>query len=93
MLTLRCLVLAVVLCAGVVQGEETVARAMADAYLGNPSLAGARSQLRATDEQVAAALAARRPTVQASAAYGKLEATQWQFLVWFCPSTATNSIT
>ena len=85
MLPLRCLVLAIVFCAGVAQGEETVFRAMADAYLGNPTLAGARAQLRATDEQVAAALAARRPTVQARATYGKLEATQWQFLIWFLP--------
>lgn len=65
-------------------------QAMADAYLGNPTLAGARAQLRGTDEQIATALAARRPTVRADFSYGKLHAIQWQFLVSFLPVYRNN---
>ncbi|MFT3986630.1 TolC family outer membrane protein [Aestuariivirga sp.] len=42
---------------------DTVADAMAQAYLGNPTLRGARAGQRATDEQVPQALSGWRPTV------------------------------
>jgi len=47
----------------------TLADALVATYSGNPSLTGARAQLRATDEQSAIARAAGRPTVGASASY------------------------
>jgi outer membrane protein len=42
---------------------ETIAEAMASAYLGNPTLQAERARQRATDEQVPQALSGWRPTV------------------------------
>jgi outer membrane protein len=42
---------------------DTLAEAMASAYLGNPVLQGERARQRATDEQVPQALSGWRPTV------------------------------
>jgi outer membrane protein len=47
----------------------TLTDALVAAYQGNPTLTGARAQLRATDEQSAIARAAGRPTIGASASY------------------------
>jgi len=47
----------------------TLADALLSAYQGNPTLTGARAQLRATDEQSAIARAGGRPTLGGSASY------------------------
>jgi outer membrane protein len=47
----------------------TLADALLSAYQGNPTLTGARAQLRATDEQSAIARAGGRPTVGGSVSY------------------------
>jgi TolC family type I secretion outer membrane protein len=61
------LFLSVGLVAAVVAGgqarADTLAEAMAAAYLGNPVLQGERARQRATDEQVPQALSGWRPTV------------------------------
>jgi TolC family type I secretion outer membrane protein len=61
------LCLSVGLVAAVVAGgqarADTLAEAMAAAYLGNPVLQGERARQRATDEQVPQALSGWRPTV------------------------------
>jgi outer membrane protein len=63
----RALCLSVGLVAAVVAGgqarADTLAEAMAAAYLGNPVLQGERARQRATDEQVPQALSGWRPTV------------------------------
>ena len=48
--------------AGVAKAE-TLAEALAAAYLFNPTLKAARAQLRATDEEVAVAKSGFRPTI------------------------------
>ena len=53
--------------------SETLAEALAAAYLGNPTLLGARASLRATDEQVPRALSGWRPTVRVTAEVGKAD--------------------
>ena len=52
---------------------ETLAEAMAVAYLDNPTLASARAALRATDEQVPEALSGWRPTVTVTGELGKAD--------------------
>lgn len=61
---------------GVVGGAsaETLKAAMASAYTSNPTLNGARAQLRAIDENVPQALAGYRPTVAFSADVSALTA-------------------
>lgn len=49
---------------------ETIASALARAYVGNPTLGGQRAELRATDENVPRALSGYRPTVAAVANTG-----------------------
>lgn len=49
---------------------DSMAAAMAEAYRGNPQLQQERWAVRAVDEQVAQALAAKRPSLTASAGYG-----------------------
>ncbi len=49
---------------------ETLREALTAAYLFNPTLKAARSQLRATDNQVSIAKSGYRPTVSASLQYG-----------------------
>lgn len=48
---------------------ESLTEALAAAYQSNPDLQGERAQLRATDEQVAQAVAGWRPTLQAQGSY------------------------
>ena len=48
----------------------TLETALAAAYLSNPQLEAQRAALRATDEEVAKALAGWRPTIGGSASYG-----------------------
>lgn len=50
---------------------ETLEEALIDAYVGNPSLAAQRAQLRSTDEQVPQALANWRPSVKITGAAGE----------------------
>ncbi|WBO24205.1 TolC family outer membrane protein [Sphingomonas abietis] len=50
-------------------GATTLQQALVAAYGDNPTLTGARAQLRATDEQSAIARAAGRPTLGASVGY------------------------
>lgn len=68
------------LCAGVVlamggatadSAAQSLEEALAATYLGNPTLAAARANLRATDEQVPQAISNWRPTVSLSGDYGK----------------------
>jgi outer membrane protein len=49
----------------------TLADALLSAYQGNPTLTGARAQLRATDEQSAIARAGGRPTLGGNAAFSQ----------------------
>lgn len=49
---------------------QSLEEALAQAYLGNPSIEAQRAQLRATDELVPQALSGYRPNAQASASYG-----------------------
>jgi len=49
---------------------ETLKEALTAAYLYNPTLKGARAQLRATDNQVSLAKSGYRPTVSAQLQYG-----------------------
>lgn len=49
---------------------ETIASALARAYVGNPTLGGQRAAVRATDENVPQALAGFRPSVTATANSG-----------------------
>jgi outer membrane protein/adhesin transport system outer membrane protein len=79
-LGITALATAVMLTAGAARAE-TVEQAMADAYRTNPTLAGARAQLRAVDEQVASALSAKRPTVLASGHVGISNDSMWFFIV------------
>jgi TolC family type I secretion outer membrane protein len=51
------------LAAGQALAQDTIAAAMASAYLGNPVLQGERARQRATDEQVPQALSGWRPSV------------------------------
>ena len=46
---------------------DTIREALAQAYITNPSLQGARAQQRATDENVAIEKSAGRPQVDANA--------------------------
>jgi len=55
--------LAVVIAGGGPARADTLAEAMASAYLSNPVLQGERARQRATDEQVPQALSGWRPTV------------------------------
>ena len=57
---------------GPAQGQ-TLQEALAQAYLGNPTLNNARATLRATDENVPQARAASRPTIQATGSAGLAE--------------------
>ena len=50
---------------------DTLREALARAYVGNPTLTGARAGLRATDEDVAIARAQGLPDVSATAAYNR----------------------
>ena len=70
-----CFGIAVLLVAVSARGAagETLAEAMAAAYLGNPTLVGARAALRSTDEQVPEALAGWRPTVTVTGELGKAD--------------------
>ena len=52
---------------------ETLAEAMAAAYLNNPVLRGERAALRSSDEQVPQALSGWRPTVTVTGAAGKAD--------------------
>ncbi len=52
---------------------ETLAEAMAAAYLGNPVLLSERAALRASDEQVPQALSGWRPTVTVTGTLGKAD--------------------
>jgi TolC family type I secretion outer membrane protein len=52
-------------------GAQTLEETLARTYMTNPSLLGARAQLRATDETVAQALSGWRPTVRLNADAGK----------------------
>jgi outer membrane protein len=52
-----------VLAGGQALAADTIAGAMASAYLGNPTLQAERARQRATDEQVPQALSGWRPTV------------------------------
>lgn len=61
----------VVLSLGTPAGAESLEEALAKAYLGNPTLAAARAQLRATDEGVPLALSGWRPTVSVNYEAGK----------------------
>jgi TolC family type I secretion outer membrane protein len=49
---------------------QSLEEALAQAYLGNPSIEAQRAQLRATDELVPQALSGYRPSAQASASFG-----------------------
>jgi len=60
--------LAMGLAAGAAQAT-TLADALLSAYQGNPTLTGARAQLRATDEQSAIARAGGRPTLGGTATF------------------------
>lgn len=71
--------LAATLCVGIARAE-TMEQAMTEAYLGNPILDGVRAQLRATDELVASALAAKRPVVLASLAYSRFNGKMGVFI-------------
>jgi outer membrane protein len=57
---------------------RTLQDALAMAYSSNPTLAAERANLRATDENVPAALAGWRPTVTISANAGQIEGTTTQ---------------
>lgn len=52
---------------------ESLTEVLADAYNANPRIAGERSNLRATDENVAQAIAGFLPTVKASAQSGAVD--------------------
>ena len=54
-------------------GAETMAQAMAAAYLSNPVLLAERAALRASDEQVPQALSGWRPTVTVTGDLGKAD--------------------
>jgi outer membrane protein len=62
--------LAMGLASGAAQAT-TLADALLSAYQGNPTLTGARAQLRATDEQSAIARAGGRPTLGGSATFAQ----------------------
>ncbi len=63
--------LAMTMTAATAQAEvHTLQEALAQSYSNNPNLQAARAQLRATDENVPAALAGWRPQVTFSGAYG-----------------------
>jgi outer membrane protein len=55
-----------------IASAETLSDTLVQAYRSSPLLAQQRLLLRATDEDVAVAVAALRPTVGASASYGKI---------------------
>ncbi|MDD2795300.1 TolC family outer membrane protein [Acidocella sp.] len=57
-------------------GPQTLTQALSEAYDNNATLQAQRAALRATDEQVPAALAGWRPTVTVGATVGRLTGTE-----------------
>ncbi len=65
----------------------TLAQALAQAYANNPTLQEQRANLRATDENVPAALAGWRPTVTIQGTVGRITGTSSEALPTTIPST------
>ena len=75
--------------AGAPVRPATLNAALAQAYANNPTLQQQRANLRATDENVPAALAGWRPTVTVQATTGRITGTSAEAL----PSTQFNFVT
>ncbi|HQT87633.1 MAG TPA: TolC family outer membrane protein [Acidiphilium sp.] len=70
----------------------TLAQALAEAYANNPTLQQQRANLRATDENVPAALAGWRPTITVQGTVGRITGTSSEALPSTNPFTGVTSL-